>query len=48
MEDEDIEKSQELINDISKLNKIRQIEIAEDIDELLEDWNEFIETEEAK
>ncbi|MFX0029547.1 MAG: hypothetical protein ACFE8B_10075 [Candidatus Hermodarchaeota archaeon] len=40
MDKENIEKSKDLIKDISQLNKIRQIEIAEDIDELLDEFPE--------
>ena len=37
MKKKDIEKNMELIEDITKLDKIRQIELVEDIDEILKE-----------
>jgi len=38
MDKKDIEKSKELIEGISNLNKIRQYKIAEDIEDILKDF----------
>jgi len=37
MDEKDIEKNKKLIDDITNLNKIRQYQIVEDIDEILEE-----------
>jgi len=46
MKKEDIEKSKELIKDISQLNRMRQYEIAEDIDDILKGFPEELSEEE--
>jgi len=37
MDEQDIEKNKQLIEDITNLNKIRQYQIVEDIDKILEE-----------
>lgn len=37
MKEKDIKKNKKLIEDITKLNRMRQYELADDIDEILED-----------